>query len=152
MENRSILGTTTNMEYSINSTDGIDGTWEGCSNTKTAVDFVQGMDIWIREKSKPLNSLQIAQNIPKEPKPDLTDVYYNIATNKIANYTNNDLEYRIASGRWYTIHRKSNVYEVEFVPGKFEFRKKSYCLLIGIRASGKGCNQSKSLKTCSAMG
>lgn len=118
-----ILGTKSTMEYSTNSTDGLDGNWKICNEGKTTLEFGQGMNIWIREKSKPLNKLKIAENIQKENKPTLEYVYYNIATGKISNQTNQNLEYRINNGAWQKIYGNTDIYEVKFDWGRFEFRK-----------------------------
>lgn len=121
-----IEGTTSNMEYNLNSIDGSSGTWQTAGNGATNVNFVEGMNIWFREKDKPLMKVKLVDNLEREVKPNIAYVYYNIATGKIANSTNQNLEYRIASKNekdWRKIDAKSDIYQVEFKPGALEFRK-----------------------------
>jgi hypothetical protein len=120
-----ISGTTNKMEYSINSTDGIDGRWLTASNGKTNIVFLEGMNIWIREKGKPSVKSLIAENIKKEKKPTLEEVSYDIAAGKISNNTQQNLEFRIAGEAWQRLDGESDIYEVEFKVGKFEFRNRA---------------------------
>lgn len=120
-----IEGTTTNMEYSINSTDGTDGNWKAASNEKTNVDFAPGMNVWIREKGKPSINKQILADLKREELPKLGSVYYNIGTKKISNQSNQNLEYRIGEDSWKRLDAQSDAYEVEFKAGKLEFRQRA---------------------------
>ena len=80
-----IEGTTTDMEYSITSTDGLNGIWNDTKPSNTAVEFVEGMKVYIREKAKPLNWKLLSDGIKIEEKPDYMDVDYSIADGSITN-------------------------------------------------------------------
>ncbi|NOZ47335.1 MAG: hypothetical protein GXO79_11225, partial [Chlorobi bacterium] len=56
--NGQITGTTTEMEYSLNSTNGSDGTWTSCmATTTTGVNYAYGgFDVWVREIAIPSNN------------------------------------------------------------------------------------------------
>lgn len=126
-----IENTTTNMEYSTNSTDGKNGTWNSCSNGKTKVELVEGMSVWIREKDKIENNNNgdpILQEVERQPKPDLDTsgkkVDFDISLKTISNKSEQDLEYRIGNEAWKKLDRNSDIYEVDFKPGKLQFRKR----------------------------
>jgi len=54
LEDGSITGTTSAMQYSLNSSNGTDGTWFDCSDGNTAVTFIPGK-VYVREKSQVKN-------------------------------------------------------------------------------------------------
>ena len=132
-----ITGTTTAMEYSLTSTDGLNGTWVNCSNNITAVNFSQHMTVFVREKSKPLNYTSVLgyvndgstpKRIEREsvPQLDINIINYNILEQSITISDPLDyktLEYRIGSNGWKGLV-DNTTYNVSFVPGKLEFRTK----------------------------
>lgn len=54
-----ITGTTTDMEYSLNSTDGTDGDWTACTDTDTSVSFAEGK-VYVRQANKTTNNSLVA--------------------------------------------------------------------------------------------
>lgn len=79
--NSVITGTTTDMQYSLNSTDGTDGDWYDCLETSTSVTFSEG-DVYIRQKSITSNYRLVA-TIPAAPDaPAFTIDYQNEKTNE----------------------------------------------------------------------
>ena len=115
------------MEYSTNSTDGKNGSWNSCLNEKTKVELVEGMKVWIREKGKIENNNNgkpILEKVERQPKPILNNVTFDISLKSISNTSDQDLEYRIGNEPWKEIDRNSNVYEVDFKLGVFQFRTK----------------------------
>lgn|GEM_PF-6502917 len=122
-----IENTTSNMEYSTNSTNGKNGNWNSCSNGKTKVELVEGMSVWIREKGKIQNNNNgkpIFEKVERQAKPTLEKVTYDISLKTISNSSEQDLEYRIGNEPWKEIDRNSNVYEVDFKLGVLQFRTK----------------------------
>lgn len=128
VQNKKLLNTTKSMEYSLNSTDGKNGTWKPANdNETTGVQLELGTVIWIREIGNIVNSRKIGP-IGQEPIPDLTScVYFNISTEKIANFTTQKLEYRAFDGSWKPINEVLGdsmvAYNVVFKPGPLEFRR-----------------------------
>lgn len=118
--------TTDNMEYSTNSTNGLNGKWQACSNKETKVDLVPGMKVWIREKNKANNYKIDPWEVKRLDEPNLDtgglEVDYDISTKTIYNKSNQDLDYRIGNDDWKPINMNSNVYEVDFKPGRVQFR------------------------------
>ena len=57
-----LTNTSTSMQYSINSTNGIDGTWMNCESTNTTVDYGTkgGFGIWIRNIANTSNFRKVA--------------------------------------------------------------------------------------------
>jgi hypothetical protein len=50
--NSIITGTTSDMGYSINSTDGLNGTWKMCNGGSSYCNFnTGGFDVWVRQRS-----------------------------------------------------------------------------------------------------
>lgn len=119
-----IEGTTTNMEYSTNSTDGKNGSWNSCSNGKTKVELVEGMKVWIREKGKIENKYKVLDKVGRCERPALDGITYDISLKTISNNSEQDLEYRIGEESWKEVDRNSDVHEVDFKPGVFQFRTK----------------------------
>ncbi len=60
-----LIGTTTEMQYSINSTTGSDGDWQNCTGGTTSVIFDEG-PVYVRQKSVPSN-FNLVANIPAAP-------------------------------------------------------------------------------------
>jgi predicted outer membrane repeat protein len=56
-----ILNTSLLMEYSLNSTDGTDGTWRACEENQTSADISLdgGFEIWVRQSAVTINSRNI---------------------------------------------------------------------------------------------
>lgn len=122
-----IEGTSADMEYSIDSTDGKNGTWIEAGADNTSVNFIQGMRVYIREKSKPLNFKELSSGISVEATLDTTNIDYNILDTSLTNTTDRVIEYRFNSNPWSILDRKdpdSNFvkYGVNFESGKLYFR------------------------------
>lgn len=123
--NKVILGTTTDMEYSINSKKELNGIWKGASKGQTIIEPFEGMYIWLREKGKPNTAELRLEKLSRQAKPDPTAIFYNVSTGKIANDLDYNLEYRINNGEWIKIDARTHVYDVNFIPGKLEFRQRA---------------------------
>lgn len=118
-------GVSTKVEYSVNSFKEKNGIWKSISGTSVNIEPFEGMYLWIREVNKPSTEILLVDNLTRWNEPTLAQVYYNIETNKIANQTLQNLEYRIANGQWIRIDSKSDAYGVDFKSGKFEFRQRA---------------------------
>lgn len=78
--NSKLLGTTANMEYSFNSSNGILGTFEACTDTETIVStLVPGKVICIREKGAP-NNYRLIEVSKEAAAPKFTIDYLNERT------------------------------------------------------------------------
>ncbi|MFC2116533.1 T9SS type A sorting domain-containing protein [Bacteroidota bacterium] len=77
--NGQIIGTTNLMQYSLNSTDGLDGDWFDCLMGNTYVTFVEG-DTYIREKALTSNYRFIASIDAPSSAPNYTINYVNETT------------------------------------------------------------------------
>lgn len=56
-----ITGTSSEMEYSISSSDGENGTWLACSNGNTSVNYnTGGVEVWVRHAGNIVNSRKVA--------------------------------------------------------------------------------------------
>ncbi|KOA19365.1 hypothetical protein CLHOM_21560 [Clostridium homopropionicum DSM 5847] len=78
--NNKLLGTTANMEYSFNSTNGLLGTFEACTDTETIVStLVPGKVICIREKGAP-NNYRLIEISKEAAAPKFTIDYLNEKT------------------------------------------------------------------------
>ncbi len=74
-----LIGTTTEMQYSLNSTNGIDGDWADCTGGTTSVVFDDGA-VYVREKAVPSN-FNLVATIPAAPEtPAYTIDYANEST------------------------------------------------------------------------
>jgi hypothetical protein len=122
---RKIEGTSGLMEYSLNSTDGKDGTWtKAISPDTTTPNFTTGMTVWIREIAKPLNARVLSPKIERETKPDSKDIIYDILKGTIENTTDRSLKYRISGGTWIELPAKDTASSVVFKPGDFHILAK----------------------------
>jgi hypothetical protein len=84
-----LIGTTSNMEYSINSTNGTDGNWSSCSNVKTDNVNYKAGKVYIREVGNKHNFKLIAE-LTKTKAPDLKIDSY---TEKSTTALSSDFEY-----------------------------------------------------------
>lgn len=146
-----IVNTTREMEYSINTTNGLDGEWLSCDVPNTKVPLKTGMNVWIREANKPTNYRRITTS-PMEAK--ILDenmiknrIHYSVKDRTIwANTENIDeeeliklqgivdqLQYRNGDEHWTNIgyvklkedkDRTILAYNINFRPGRIEFRLK----------------------------
>lgn len=74
-----LIGTTTSMQYSLNSTNGTDGNWTDCTGGTTSVIFDEGA-VYVREKAVPSN-FNLVATIPAAPEtPAYTIDYANEST------------------------------------------------------------------------
>ncbi|MCQ4923999.1 hypothetical protein NE686_12935 [Tissierella carlieri] len=120
-----IEGTTTAMQYSIDSTDGLNGTWIDAKASTTTISFTQGMKVYIREKSKTLNWHELSSGIGVEAAITTGDIAYSIVEGSITNKSSSQiLEYRIGTEPWKSIDRSKTVYGVEFKAGTLQIRAK----------------------------
>ncbi len=90
-----ITGTTPDMEYSLNSNDGTDGTWNYCSADNTIVTFTEGK-VYVREKGNNSNFKLIATVTSPAAAPSLA---YSDTNNTVTGL-DASFEYRIDSGSW----------------------------------------------------
>ncbi len=68
--NSEITGTSLAMQYSLDSTNGIDGIWADASATNTTVAFTAPGNVYIREKNNPSNFRMVATvTKPTTPNP-----------------------------------------------------------------------------------
>lgn len=116
-------GTTSNMEYSVDSPDGKDGKWTVASDGKTSIKFIPGMNLYIREKGKPTTFKELFKDLKRELPPLLDDVDYDLRYDTIYNPTNQNLEYRVAEGLWTRIDTNKNKTDAKIKAGNLEFRK-----------------------------
>lgn len=123
-----IEGTSTAMEYSVDSTDGKNGSWITARSANTNLDFIQGMKVFIREKSKPLNFSQLSDGIELEIGIVSDDIDYSILDGSITNNTTRIIEYKFIDGQWNVVDRaesESNPftkYGIAFKAGTLQFR------------------------------
>ncbi|MDR7857561.1 hypothetical protein [Tissierella sp.] len=119
-----IENTTNSMEYSINSSDGLDGSWNPTSNTgsSTNIGFVEGMNVWIREKAKPANVKHLLVDLGRENIPIDDDLDFNIAVGNISNTSSSNLEFRIKKGSWQKLAANTTI-NYHFTDGSLEFRR-----------------------------
>lgn len=119
-----ITGTTTAMEYSLNSTNGVDGAWAAASNGSTTVTFVEGR-VYIREAANPTNvRLVVTIGSDNNTVVYLSDVEVNVAQGNITG-TTVEMEYSLNStdgtdGDW-TAASDANT-AVTFVAGRVYVR------------------------------
>lgn len=92
-----ITGTTPAMEYSLNSNDGTDGTWNDCSEDNTTVTFAEGK-VYVREKGNSSNFKLIATVAAPADAPNLA---YSDTNNAVTGL-DASFEYRIDNGTWIT--------------------------------------------------
>lgn len=68
-----MTGTTTAMQYSLDSTNGTDGTWENASATTTPVTFVAG-DVYVRQTALPSNFRKISTIVAAAAAPTVATI------------------------------------------------------------------------------
>lgn len=116
--------TTNSMEYSINSSDGLDGAWNPMSSTgsNTSIGFVEGMTVWIREKGKPGNNTKLVDKLKREDTPVDADLDFDIAMGTITNKSSSNLEFRIKKDSWNKLAANTTI-NFNFTDGSLEFRR-----------------------------
>ena len=90
-----ITATAVTMQYSLDSTNGTDGTWTDCTADNTAVTFVEGK-VYVREKANTTNSRLVATIAAAAAAPALVS---NDTENTITGL-DNTYEYKIDAGAW----------------------------------------------------
>lgn len=125
VEKKLLEGVNSKIEYSRNSSDKKNGIWKAINGTSINIEPFEGMYLWIREVNKASTEQLLVKDLARWGQPQFTKLYYNIETNKIANQTLQNLEYKIANGQWMRIDSQSDAYGVEFKPGRFEFRQRA---------------------------
>lgn len=109
------------MQYSTNSTNGIDGTWTNASTTNTPVEFTAG-DVYIREKAITTNFRKVATIEPAVAAP--TGIVINVALGQITGTTATQ-EYSLDNGATWNNASAGNT-AVTFVAGNsFVVREKA---------------------------
>lgn len=99
-----IIGTTWEMQYSLDSTNGSDGTWKDATATNTTVEFKEVMIVYIREKDNTAIYKKLAE-IPKaEAAPNVT---LDITSGKTTN-TLTTQEYSVDGGTTWTPFTSAN--------------------------------------------
>ncbi len=121
-----IKGTNTSMQYSLDSTNGIDGKWTGAKNNETPLSFVDGNRVWIREGTSQINVRELGI-VSSKSKPIINNdnkVEYSISgeTISVVGFTGIELQYRIGSGSWKDLATETK--EVVFSQGTIEIRTK----------------------------
>ncbi|WP_378046558.1 S-layer homology domain-containing protein [Cohnella cellulosilytica] len=66
-----LTGTSAQMEYSLDSTDGTDGTWLTGAADSTSVTFGPGQDVYVREKTNPSNMRKVGSIPAQAPAPSV---------------------------------------------------------------------------------
>lgn len=130
MDKTKLVNTTQFMEYSLDSTNGQDGKWTKANDNETFVELKLGSLIWIREIKVPGNAIKIGP-IGQEPIPVLPKdmIYFNISNARIANFTSQKLEYKVAGGSWNPINVKLDgsdaifAFDIDFKAGPLAFRR-----------------------------
>jgi hypothetical protein len=107
-----ITGTTTEMQYSLNSTNGTDGSWFDCTNTNTSVSFQQGK-VYVRQKNLITNFRLVATINPAPAAPSFTINYPAERTNEIVTLT---IEYNFNNDFSQSNNSGANNY-VNIIPG-----------------------------------
>jgi len=80
-----LMNTRTDLEYSINSTNGTDGTWQVCTSPNTNVNYGNGgFDVWVRSASSPSVFTKLATIAPPAAAPAFTINFTGENTNEIA--------------------------------------------------------------------
>lgn len=78
-----LLNTSSDIQYSINSADGVNGSWVDCDPVKTIVDYkTGGFDLWVRQKSNFNNNLKLMTVAPQRAAPSFTINFISVATNE----------------------------------------------------------------------
>ncbi|MFA5576688.1 MAG: hypothetical protein WCZ27_00730 [Tissierellaceae bacterium] len=113
--------TNSSIQYSVNSTDGIDGNWATAKNGETQVSFISGNQVWIRQQNSTVNKRDMGK-ILSMAEPDTTDISFNILDEKMVNTSEQKLEYRITGGNWAPLENESEVENVKFKAGLLEIR------------------------------
>ncbi|WP_187434500.1 S-layer homology domain-containing protein [Paenibacillus methanolicus] len=108
-----ITGTTAAMEYSVDSTDGTDGTWTTASDTQTEVTFAAG-PIYVRVAAQPTNYRLVASIAPVAAAP--IGVGVDVAANQITGTTAQQ-EYSTNNGTTWADATATNTSH-EFVGGE----------------------------------
>ncbi len=71
-----IINTKSGMQYSINSTNGVDGTWINCYGNQAYVNFSPGgFDVWIRQADNTTNKRKLMTIAPQSAAPAFTINY-----------------------------------------------------------------------------
>ncbi|MCX8129806.1 MAG: DUF1533 domain-containing protein [Clostridia bacterium] len=120
-----LSNTSRNMEYSLDSTNGTNGTWTGCTDGTTTVQFTVG-DVYIRDKSNTATARRVA-TVTQQPMPttaQINGIGYNIAQGTLTG-TLSSMQYRINGGAWIDITTGGAISGIAFAAGDLEFRIKA---------------------------
>lgn len=132
--------TSSRMEYSFNSTDGIDGDWRLASNGNTKIISIdklhelEGKIIYIRQNKNEKNNRLITfeegtPETPETPKPIVREdtvakekilVSYKDKDKeiKVSNDITQDIEVKLGNGNWITVSKDKPIINVNFVSGE----------------------------------
>ncbi|MFB6343462.1 gliding motility-associated C-terminal domain-containing protein [Saccharicrinis sp. FJH62] len=85
IDSAKLTGTTTEMEYSLNSTDGKDGNWTICGDPETTllIDSAGGFNVYVRQAADTTNNQLVRAILVAAPAPDYTINYVNETTAEI---------------------------------------------------------------------
>ena len=99
-----LTGTTAQMEYSLDSTDGTDGTWLTASVGSTTVVFGPGQDVYVREGANPSNVRKVGSIPAQAPAPSVgTDLSGGLSAAKLTGATT-AMEYSLDGGAtWHAV-------------------------------------------------
>jgi hypothetical protein len=109
-----ILNTKSGTQYSINSTDGVDGTWYICNDNYTNLNFrTGGFDLWVRQTDNKKNKKKVATIGPQAAAPAFT---INYQAETIAENMPSNIEYSFSYYMSAPVTGNDNHLEVS--PGK----------------------------------
>ncbi|MCX7920965.1 MAG: S-layer homology domain-containing protein [Clostridia bacterium] len=122
-----LTGTTTAMQYSLDSTNGTNGTWTDCTAANTNVSFVAG-DVYVREKANTSN-YRLVRTVTMAPIPDVSGIGYDVAAGQITG-TADTMQYRLDGGTWTAVTAGGTTSGITFVDGYIEFRTKATATML----------------------
>ncbi|HOT77484.1 MAG TPA: chitobiase/beta-hexosaminidase C-terminal domain-containing protein, partial [Candidatus Wallbacteria bacterium] len=91
-----LTGTATTMQYSLDSTDGSNGTWTDCTLANTAVTFVVGK-VYVREKNQTTNFRLVATIAAVAAAPNITYSFDGVDALKLKN-SDSTMEFSVNGG------------------------------------------------------
>jgi hypothetical protein len=118
-----LTGTADTMQYSLDSTNGSNGSWSDCSPSSTRVEFDSG-HVYVRAKEQPANYRLIADIIPPANAPSTLGISFNVAGGTLMG-TADSLQYRTGDGDWTDVTAGGTTTGIGFQPGAVEVRIKA---------------------------
>lgn len=108
--------TTGIMQYSLDSTNGVDGSWYDC---QAGIDFDPGA-VYVRETAYPLNYRKVADILPRT-NINVSGISFDVAS-KIITGTADNMEFSIGGGPWTPVAPGGTTTGVVFNPGSVQVR------------------------------